>query len=267
MKIILIALFSWFHIAIVAQIPTFPTENAKWEMDLGFNVCIGGSNKHIYWTDYLDGDTLVEGISYSKLMMLPHCYYTNPGTHNCYQFSLADQGVTLVGGIREDSGKVVFRRFDVPDSLFHTYGGSVRNIPQNEDFVIYDLNWVSGDSIYYPLIGGDSLAYDVLGVQLYNGKKRFGLQPRNGHPMNIYTTLEGMGGQKGLFGMYYHAGYFWSDLCFYQENELEWGSNCETPCGSVATELADESIIQIYPNPTSDEIFIDVESLQQPVKL
>ena len=250
-----------------AQEPTFPVADVQWRVDWSQNACIGGSNHHVYWTNFLEGDTLISDTTYSKVMLLPQCQYINAGSHCPEWYGYPEYGTIVIGGIREDSGKVIFRRFNVPNSFFITYEKGIKNIAVDSEIVIYDINWIVGDSIYYPQKEGDSVLYDVIGMNFHNGKKRFGLQPRNEGAWQVYSAIEGMGGQRGLFSMYYDNINTPTTMCFYSEGNLIYGQNCGNPCQTVSTSMITDESIKIYPNPATQNIFIEANVNDGPFML
>ncbi|MGB3074689.1 MAG: T9SS type A sorting domain-containing protein [Chitinophagales bacterium] len=238
----------------------FPLENAEWHTRKVSLYCIGGSNANYYWTEFVEGDTLIDNVAYANLMLWPECIYVNAGSHCQERYLYPDDGINAVGGIREVNGRVLFKKYNVHDSLFITYESCLRNLLAGEEIILYDYNWKSGDSVIYPRHGNEPLIFDIVGFNVLDGRKRVGLQQRGKPAWCFWQSIEGMGGKEGLFNMYYPdqtaGAYAGHNVCCIVNGELVQEGSCTSQCELVSTDDPVIEQLPLSPNPTNDEFTI-----------
>lgn len=266
MKNTLIFLLAFILNDLFAQEPTFPESDASW-ITTHTSACIVGTLYKYCWTEYLYGDTIIEGKTYTKLILQKHCVYANAGNHCVESYWYPKYGDFVMGGILEENGRVIFKKFNVADSLFEYYDEALKNVPPNEEIVFYDMNWEVGDSITYPVENGEIFKFDVSYIQEQNGKKKFRLQLRGGAQWMNFIAVEGMGGTMGLFNMYYpnlvNSYYLTVPVCFYHNGELiQEGEYCTNLCEVTNTQdphtLATSCI---FPNPVIENLYVNLGCL------
>jgi hypothetical protein len=244
---------------------TFPTSNAQWHTarwdDLGH---ITQSYYH-YWTEFLDGDTVINNETYHILKLDAHCTYCNIA-HLCNQtYTYPGFGIITVGAMRETEGRVVFRKFDTPH-YYNVFEKALKEIPADYEIVLYDTSWVIGDIVHYPLYSGDSLTFEVVySTSLQSGKKQFVLNIKDQPNYLFFVVEEGLGGRHGLFNMYYHnvatAYYAPHYNCLIHNDTLVFGGFCENPCQVTNVDfLSTNTYATICPNPAKDVIQIGLQT-------
>ena len=258
-----------YHINLFGQL-YFPSDSIQWITTHESNYCIGGSNIVYLWYEYLGADTLIQNISYHKLMFQPGCKYVNTGSHCTGFYSYENGSSYAVGGIRAENGIVIFQKFDVSDNLFSSYEQALAKIPALVDIVLYDFNWEVGDTVTMPLKNDIGIPFFVGRVVVENGLKRIGLWRLSGIPVSM-NVIEGIGEKSGIFGMYYDPSgsyYLPLDNCVTHNGQLiQSGLSCNL-CGLVNTHDPEKMTqTKIYPNPASDDIFIETESSDGPFVL
>ena len=238
----------------------FPIENAEWHTVHVSQYCTGGSNINYYWTEFLEGDTLIDNVTYANLMLWPECIYANAGSHCQELYFYPDDGINAVGGIREVNGRVLFKKYNVHDSLFSTYERCLSKLFAGEEIILYDYNWESGDSVIYPQLGDEPLIFDIIGINVIEGRKKVGLQQRGKPAWFSFQAIEGIGGIQGLFNMYYAnqlAGeYLGENVCSIVNGEIVQEGSCTSQCELVSTDDPVIEQLQLSPNPTNDEFTI-----------
>ena len=238
----------------------FPFEDAEWHTRKVSLYCTGGSNANYYWTEFLEGDTLIDNVAYANLMLCPECIYVNAGSHCQELYSYPDDGINAVGGIRESNGQVFFKKYNVHDSLFATYETCLSNLLDGEEIILYDYNWKSGDSVMYPQPGNEPLIFDIIGYNVVDGRKRVGLQQRGKPAWYFWESIEGIGGKEGLFNMYYAnqvaGAYLGENVCAIVNGEIVQEGSCTSQCALLSTNNLFTEQLRLYPNPTNDEFTI-----------
>ena len=247
---------------ISAQNPTFPTADAQWHTEHLSSYCTGGSSFTHKWTEFLEGDTIVDGHQYAKLMLEPHCISYNGGSSQCSSYvNLSTLGIIPVGGVREDSGRVFFKKFDVPDSLFISYERALKYLNPGAEILIYDINWEVGDSVVYPIDDDSTLVFRVEFIEVVNGKKSFRLDLDNYPGWHDIIVKEGIGGTGGLFHMYYsdYLGLFYlaTPVCAVQNNIIVQAGSCAMFCFLVGINEPKANTIKFYPNPAHGQFYLD----------
>lgn len=244
----------------------FPQGNAEWISVYQAYSCPSAFSYHL-WNERLTGDTTIGAFTYQKLTYQPLCVKQFQGKL-CQPFlEHATIPPMEIGGIRQDGEKVYFYKFNVPDSVFTDYDFIVARLEDNAETLLYDFNWSTGDTVNVFIENGEVYrTYQVTTVDTVDGKKHITLKTLFAFGHDI-TLIEGHGESRGIFGMYYFFNPTHDDLlfsCFSQDGEaLENHLECGI-CGTVSTE--DQNLIaplQLFPNPTSDELWIDVGDVEE----
>jgi hypothetical protein len=259
---VLLCLNSWVSFGQV-----FPQGNAEWISVYQSYSCPSAFSYHL-WDEKLTGDTTIGSLTYQTLTYQPLCIKQFKGKLCQPYLEHSTVPPIDIGGIREDGQKVFFYKFDVSDSIFTDYDFIVSSLEANNETLLYDFNWSTGDTVSVYVENGVAYrTYQVTTVDTIDGKKHITLKTLFAFGHDI-TVIEGYGESRGIFGMYYFFNPTHDDLlysCFYQDNELlENHPQCET-CGIVSTkDQPSVSDINLFPNPASDELFIDVGDISQP---
>jgi hypothetical protein len=257
----LTAILLTFTYLLEAQGYNFPTSKAKWETT-HYSACIGGSSIYFSWWDYLGADTVMQGVTYQRLMVLPRCKRITAGTH-CDASETPYYGVGIPsGGIRREGQKVYFRKFNIPGGTPWEFAeDALANIPAETEILLYDFNWQIGDTVTATVSSGTPYRYVVSDTSTQNGRKNITLK----HLSLIgYTTsvIEGIGHPSGLFGLYYSpvSGiHLPGKVCFYQNNVLILdGEHCNV-CSALPTDVDEFTKSVDYtlsPNPADQTVAV-----------
>ncbi len=254
-----------------AQNFPFPTADAEWVTTHVSNYCIGGSNIYFLWREYLGADTVIQGKTYQRLLFQPECEHITTGLH-CTGFDrYYNGGPITVGGIRSDSQKVFFYKFDLADSHFDVYETALKKIPAGQDILLYDFNWAVGDTVVVQMQGGNHLYMRVLEIHVFNGRKEIVVSPLSGvaYQLNI---VEGTGAGAGLFGLYYSsAASFYLPLgtCFYHNGGVVLSGQWCGVCGLVNAPGQSGKLppVRVYPNPASEAVYVEADPGGGPYQL
>ena len=256
---VLLCLNSWICFGQV-----FPQGDADWLSVYQAYSCTSSFTYHL-WDEKLSGDTMIGAFTYHKLTYQPLCIKQLQGKL-CQPFLEHSNIPPMdIGGIREDGEKVYFYKFDVPDSIFTDYDFIVANLKANDETLLYDFSWSTGDTVNVFIENKEVYrTYEVTTVDTIDGKKHITLKTLFAFGHDI-TVIEGHGESRGIFGMYYFLNLSHDDLlysCFFQDGEvLAYYPQCES-CGTVSTQEPQlVPPLQLFPNPTSDELWIDAGDL------
>lgn len=177
------------------------------------------------------GDTLVDNVQYSKLIL-------TRDEHEPYLFTL----------LREEDGKVWALYF----------------LNNPEEFLLYDFTANVGDNL---VVGdfGTNYVVDSISTEHIGGldRKKLWLVTNDylGNPQVRETWIEGIGSNLGMPWSGWGVGVydFYSRLlCFHQDGDLIWQNPQYDGCTYTAVEeiQSNETMI-IYPNPTNGIVNID----------
>ena len=249
-KTILIAflLFVVSNYSYSQQYSPFPVSSAVWHVEHWHGEL--GSTYHTY---FLNGDTTVDDLHYSKV------------------YALHSDSI-LVGGIREDSTKkVYFTRF------YYDFGGTCLSfdIPDTvKEVVLYDFGLDLGDTSYFfdPLLFPDYDCFMPRVVTLVNYISVFGSNRRRllvkgdaGNGPDYW--IEGVGSDHGLFGPY--AKEFESEwtLCSFENmGEILVSPNPDGGCISAINPLSVSNSLQVYPNPSDEVLYFKFEAVNNQIE-
>ena len=177
------------------------------------------------------GDTLVDNVQYSKLIL-------TRDENEPYLFTL----------LREVDGKVWALYF----------------LNNPEEFLLYDFTANVGDNL---VVGdfGTNYVVDSISTEHIGGldRKKLWLVTNDylGNPQVRETWIEGIGSNLGMPWSGWGVGVydFYSRLlCFHQDGELIWQNPDYDGCTYTAVEeIQNEETVTIYPNPTNGMVNID----------
>lgn len=246
---------SFFYQDIIAQdYHPFPQSNAIWN-SVGDNMFSGNLWRFRYG---VQGDTIINNTNYTKVYSL-------------FDTTLVHPWSTYFGGLRENDNKQVFLL-----------------MPGFEETILYDFSLEVGDTIWFNIGGG--LCYDAIdfweeehykvvssidSVQIENNEYRKRWQFED-YLMGD-SWIEGIGSTIwfGAFNPIISAlslcGDNYSFACFKQNNEVLFLDNdyCDQCFCQLLTQIKKEKpdnakTINIYPNPASELIFLELNNLGLP---
>jgi len=236
----------------------FPDSNAVWGMSAGCTDVNCGDYSYIKY--YYDGDTVIEGIHYKKVvtevlaLTSGNCCYVPTG---------------LWAG---------FLRQDIAEKKVYW-----RNQWTNGDTLLYDFTLNVGDTLNSFLNYPDPwtepktvLSIDsVLVGTLYH--KRFNIDTNVFRTEYTYSIIEGVGSTDGFSGV--HENNAWqfgiSLTCFSENGNVVYTpqNNPDTiPCGDLPVAINDlhqqsGEIVSLFPNPTSGKITLNCKESSLPLKI
>ena len=205
----------------------------------------------------VEGDTVVEGTAYKKLLTTESQHYTN---------------WELCGLMREtDEGQVLYRSY----GWNHTFGAET---------MLYDFSMQPGDSICYNDELADCLKLISVNDTILEGentpRKKYVFRiEENGYPTihGYETWIEGIGSEYGLLGpgSRFLVGGTYDLLCYYENEDLIWQNPDFNSChivsqsvDTVGTRFLDEAsrlyyiITSVNPRHVSVAGHVDGENAQ-----
>ncbi|MEZ5031203.1 MAG: T9SS type A sorting domain-containing protein [Saprospiraceae bacterium] len=238
----------------------FPTDDAEWVV-LSNSPILGPNDDYRVWRYTLEGDTLVDGWTYSQVWLQSLCYsITNP---NAYQ-SANPSYKAKVALVRADEDRIYAIVLSFPKAKFPSYGDGVKSFPTDTLVVVADFAVEPGDTVQYPT--GTTLQV-VQKSTLPDGRRSVVLEQLTNPPFQS-EWLEGQGCTKGLF----ETTFYWFNYgaCF--QTPIGAG-NCPLPCTPAdpilvaTTSPAGPGIVRVYPNPTSDILHLSIPDPLAPMDL
>lgn len=215
-------------------------ENGIWVQNEGLYGEQPISYLHQY---YSTGDTLINGISYFKLMK--YSIYTENGPN--YGSVVFDDYYCAIRNTENREVELIFRNSENP-------------------VIIYDFNLTVGDTIKngYGSIYHDDIQVISIDSILYCGKyfKRFNLNDSEFTPQSL---IEGIGSSAGLIEPYFDQFEQESELVCYKERNNNDCDDCELILSNPKIEY--QALVDIYPNPGSGSFLIKSNQIIREVKL
>lgn len=217
----------------------FPVDSARWRVSYGMSIagCTGFAGEAQY---EITGDTIIDNQTYHKIYQIsysssPSCYMTGGNGFAC--------------GIREDSSKHVYRRYDAlyPEEL------------------LYDFNLNVGDTVHTMQNCGCDAVVDSIDSVLVGAtyRKQYHVALNffcGGGHIEIIEGVGSTGGPMECFG-WLEAGS--SLTCFWQDGNTLLptpNTNC-APLVEGVDGIENETVLSVNPNPAIDEVVI-TSSLQ-----
>jgi len=184
-----------------------------------------------------NGDTLINGVAYSKLYKGGHYYeedFFGGETFNHRYYSNE-----YAGAIREEAAKWYF------------YGGT--DFLPEQEYLLYDFTLNVGDPLPFtfnnPDVGLTVASIDTLLINNVE-KRRFNIADQMG-PGATYI-IEGIGSDVGLIEPIQQFEYIWRLVCYAEGGVPLWpesGIECDLNVNSPAVNIKKELEILVYPNP------------------
>ena len=234
----LILLFSLFSIIFITKAQSYFGNNASWTE---FTVNINTNRTEYKSQFYLDGDTILNGNTYKKVI---------GRTPNNRQ-----QPTYYIGAIRESAGKV-YANLEYYKS---------RNIGE---FLLYDFTVKVGDVIHSIAVEGELSRSQVVTkidtIELLTGEKRKKIFFNNSVEN---ACVEGIGCIEGLFSQAeeHLTNYSTTHLVCYEQGGIQFyknnslcsdGTCCDVLTGLEAPKLLNQTIA-LSPNPTNRFVQLD----------
>jgi hypothetical protein len=231
---------------------------------------LGPGDGHSYWEEWIDGDTVVNGLEYRKVYTKNRCSSTPDRQNNGAPIyhPPSNPNTQLIGGLREEDKRVYFLRFvNAPATSYRSGFSTI--IPGNE-YLLYDFNATVGDTIYhgelqaFEVINGDTSLRSiyprsiVIREEVQSGRLRRQINANNttfvSREYDVVTEKIGSG--AGLLGpLRVNLN---SIRCYFPDYTS--ASNCDM-CPGISTGTEDDQIldISIYPNPSEGPIYLEGE--------
>jgi hypothetical protein len=223
----------------------FPDSNATWSST--YDDINSGS---IYDMFYLEGDTIMEGRSYSKI----------------YNFIGWTQR-NYVGGIRQDTAaKRIYAK--LVNWMYPIYPPSIFLFSDTSDVLLYDFSLEIGDSILIPSI---FFYYQYLyvnnidSIEIQGNYRKYLVLNSSIHPWINSYWIEGIGSLNGLFWPRFDQEFSICNLaCMTQEAitlyAIDGAINCPYYPNSIPNIKDDQRLI-LYPNPVQDYLYLKVRNI------
>jgi hypothetical protein len=217
----------------------FPDSNAVWRETIGAN----GSGSHYEWHDekFMDGDTLINGLSYHKIY--ESGLYLE---YDILHFNIIDSQYyyrNLKGFIREDTNKKVF--------IFNNFN--------NQDELIYNFNLTVGDTIPNAINHSNNLGNTLIVSRIdsiFDGiifRNQFFISTTDGSYNDYVSIIEGIGSSYGLFTNIDPPSAIGGILhCFMENDSIKYTDSTIFACdwiSNVEQNLQEEFSATVYPLP------------------
>jgi hypothetical protein len=219
----------------------FPDSNAVW---IGQTFNATGFFFRTDWNYYLNGDTVSNGNTYTKLYKNYHRIQTD----QFFSVVLYDYGLVTgeyAGSIRNDTAQ---------RKVFYLL------IDNSGECLLYNFGLQAGDSINTPQYCGMTSApnaylYSIDSINLgSNYRKKFNIH--NDLPMVFY--IEGMGSDHGLLEGMDRFEQWSTLLCFFQNDSLMYGSGCTF---LSVEENNSSAVVNFSPNPFHNSCILTISGL------
>ena len=233
-----------FNLANAQSNFSFPNTYAEWHYRT-VSPIIGPNDFFSHKREILEGDSVFQGKTYHKLYSQLLCVCDCNTQNGPYTQPWSGQSKVLMGGVREEAGKVYFTKFGQPpfNSYFRPAGDTLLY-----DFTLNPGNTLNYDYVHYTVTKVDSTA---------EGRRRIYLFAQNGPIPKTVAWIKGIGFSYGLLNTspfvkdyFYITGY----TCFSTTI-----GECPIPCaltGISDTDMPEE--LRIYPNFAEQELFLEL---------
>lgn len=241
----------------------FPIDQAEWHVTKVTPI-LGPDDAFDRWEYWVNGDTfLIDSTLYSFVYARGTCH-SDPSTSFQYQPYTPAQ-YARIGGLRQEGDSIFFRRISFPS--FKGSPSTIYSYPLDEEVLLYDFSLEKGDTFEY-ITPDRKFVVENVSVNA-QGRKEIQLSSFGcGYPIYV-TWREGQGCTNGLLETI--CIYFYAGSCFYSEATGE--PACVLPCTpddpvlvSTTPSFLPEAV-KLYPNPTSGNLTLSLESFQEPVHL
>ncbi len=239
-------LFVLLNISMAQQYYPFRPDTAKWSVASWVHYYPGGYYDHATYFYFINGDTIFDTITYSKI------YSVIPENTNLIDTSSA----IYIGGLREDNQKHIYYK---PAQLIQEF--SIHCMIMNftlDEFLLYRFDVDSADSFYLnEYVGYDITVLDTDSVLVDSSYRR---RLWVSGPSDYIEWIEGIGDMTSLFGTFCPMFESGDDLlCYEDPSTFYYGpSNSSGRCtyfivGNSENQLSN---IRIFPNPARRTIRI-----------
>lgn len=224
----------WTNIVFAQDYHPIPEENVYWVVE-HYDTSLPCGYSELYYY-YLNGDTVFQGKTYKKL-------YKKILELSC---NVVTYPLDFIGGIRQDT---------ITRKIYCSL-----NYLGNQDTLLYDFALSLGDTLNMPLLdmsGTPQIVDRIDSVQLLDSSYRRTFHFAPG-VSGSDSLIEGVGSRFGLLEPFdYGISDFKILRCFKANSILLLGSGTQcTIINDVNNSLSNFNI-QLYPNPTSDDVFIN----------
>lgn len=241
----------------------FPTENMQWTTKKVEPQFGPADDNEIYWRIYTDGDTLINGKTYTNLKHKWECYVLHDLNNNVSYINNFPYGAFqhvdfLIGAIREEDKRIYF----YPYAISWMNNSGVEGLAAHQDHLLYDFNVTAGDTVHFSqtawteYINGNPIVHTEDHLTIINtasGDGAYGITPSDSWSFPNITGLwtEGVGSSFGLFGSYNSLLTF---LVCHGPIEPTTCTPCETAVGLAETPWEDH--VRVFPNPANTALTI-----------
>ena len=192
---------------------------------------------------FIDGDTIIDGKEYQIIRGRRFRSVSQPVFVAPFEL---EELVYIRGFIRED----------LPAQKVYSRGKNADDV----EYLTYDFSLEIGDTLVLEYLDQTKAVLDTIEeVTLFDGQKRrqFRFQNNNYLAENNNTYIEGIGGASSLFLPFDANFERGSDLgCVRSGNTSLYGIECLSVVNTEELEILNS--VGVYPNPTTDQIFIDL---------
>lgn len=223
----------------------FPDTYAEWHYRT-VSPLIGPTDYFSHRREILEGDSVFQGKTYHKLYTQLLCVCDCNTQNGPYTQPWSGQSKSLMGGVREEAGKVYFTTFGKQPN-----DGYFRPVV---DTLLFDFTLNQWDTLNYDL----GVKFTVIKVDsTMEGRRRVHLFAQNGPVPKTVIWIEGMGYSSGLLNSSVYVKdyqYFTGHSCFSTSAGV-----CSIPC--AVTSVNDQASLEelrIYPNFAENELFLEL---------
>lgn len=235
------------------NLPTLNDSTGAWRVNYITDNGSGGTwftqDKYRYT---FNGDTLINGIIYSKLCKGGHYYEVNffggeTFNHRYYSNEYA-------GAIREAEARWYF------------YGGS--DLLPEQEYLLYDFALNVGDSLPITFNNPDvGLTIASIDTVLINNveRRRFNIAGQIGP--GATCIIQGIGSDVGLIEPIQQFEQIWGLVCYAEDGVPCWpesGIECDLSVNSPSVGITKDIEISVYPNPFTSTALLKFPEIQQP---
>ena len=247
----------------------FDMDSARWFME-DVSPVLGPGDAHSYWEEWIDGDTMVNGVEYRKVYTKNRCssYPDRQNNGAPIYRPPSNPNTQLIGGLREEDKRVYFLRFENAPATSYRKGFSTI-IPGNE-YLLYDFNATVGDTIYhgelqaFEVINGDTSYRSifprsiVLREDIQQGQLRVQVNANNTTFISQENDVvtEKIGSRAGLLGPLRVS---LNSIRCYFPNYISANKCPMCPGISTGTDEGLTLEVSIFPNPTEGPIYLEGE--------
>jgi len=223
----------------------FPDTYAEWHYRT-VTPLIGPTDFFSHKREILEGDSMFHGKTYHKLYSQLLCVCDCNTQNGSYTQPWSGQAKSLMGGVREEAGKVYFTTFGKQpnDAYFRPV----------VDTLLFDFTLNQWDTLNYDL----GVQFTVIKVDsTAEGRRTVQLFAQSGPVPKTVVWIEGMGYNYGLLNSSVYVKdyqYFTGQSCITSTT-----GGCSIPCAVTGvTDKGSLEELRIYPNFAENELFLEL---------